>query len=85
MSMKERGLVEVSMRGGKRANITNSDTEDWDWWVGYGKDESCQFEGPWAHMAVLAARILAHPNTEKVAPNLYRPNHGLTKDQEESY
>lgn len=86
MSMKERGLVSVELRGGKRANIGKSDAiEDWDWWVGWGKDESCQFEGPWAHMAILAAKILRHPNTKAVAPNLYQPDIPITPEQEESY
>jgi hypothetical protein len=60
------------LSGGKRTHIAASEWID-DWWVGFGKDESCQFEGPWHHMANLAARILAHPNTEKVAPALYCP------------
>jgi len=86
MSMKERGLVPVEMQGGKRANIGNSQNiEDWDWWVGWGKDKSCQFEGPWAHMAILAAKILRHPNTKAVCPNLYQPDIQLTPEQEDSY
>jgi hypothetical protein len=50
-----------------------------------GKDQSCQFEGPWQHLAILAAKILAHPNTQRVCPNLYRPESGLTPEQEDSY
>jgi hypothetical protein len=78
------GLEKISMSGGKRANLAHSKNLD-DWWVGTGKDESCQFEGPWEHMVILAARILSHPNTQKVAPNLYLPNIQLTKEQEETY
>ena len=79
------GLEKVShMRGGKRANIGHSEWLD-DWWVGWGKDESCQFEGPWLHMAILAAKILRHPNTAKVAPNLHQPDIKLTPEQEDSY
>jgi hypothetical protein len=74
----------VHLRGGKRTNIGPSEWLD-DWWVGWGKDESCQFEGPWEHMAILAAKILSHPNTEAVAPNLYRPDLALTDEQERSY
>lgn len=90
MSMKEQGLVCVALSGGKRTNIGhNSDGEmdgdDWDWWVGWGKDSSCQFEGPWAHMAILAAKILRHPNTQKVAPNLYMPDIPITPEQESNY
>lgn len=44
--------------GGKRANLMKSDLTD-DWWVGIGKDESCQFEGPWEHMVELARQVLA--------------------------
>ena len=85
MSMKELGLVPVEMSGGKRTNIGNSDSiDDWDWWVGWGKDSSCQFEGPWAHMAILAAKILRHPNTKAVAPNLH-VELPLTPEQEDSY
>lgn len=70
--------------GGKRTNLKRS---KWmgSWWVGYGKDESCQFEGPWSHMVILAAKILRHPATELVAPNLYRPDLILTPEQENNY
>lgn len=86
MSMKERGLEPVRMRGGKRANIGhNEHSPDWDWWVGWGKTEGCQFEGPWVHLAILAAKILRHPNTRAVAPNLYREDIVLTPEQEDMY
>lgn len=89
MSMKEQGLERVDLSGGKRANIGHThefhgNDEDWDWWVGWGKDESCQFEGPWIHMAILAAKILRHPNTAKVAPNLH-VELPLTDEQERPY
>lgn len=80
----EDGLDKVSLRGGKRTNIGHSEWLD-DWWVGWGKDQSCQFEGPWEHMAILAAKILRHPNTQKVAVNLYQPDIAITKAQEDSY
>lgn len=66
-------LDKVGLSGGKRTNIDPAEGWD-DWWVGYGKDTSCQFEGTWEHMAILAAKILRHPNTQKVAPNLYWPD-----------
>lgn len=78
------GLEKVSLSGGKRTNIQHCDWMD-DWWTGHGKDESCQFEGPWQHMAILAAMILRHPNTKLVAPNLYLPDISLTLEQENSY
>lgn len=78
-------LEKVSLMGGKRAHLTPTDVPDWDWWVGWGKDESCQFEGPWQHMAVIAAKILRHENTKKVAPNLFRPDLVLTEEQENNY
>lgn len=72
------------LRGGKRTNLERS---EWmgDWWVGYGKDDGCQFEGSWAAMVYLAAKILRHPATEVVAPNLYRPDLELTAEQEGNY
>jgi hypothetical protein len=78
----EMKLEPVGMRGGKRANLGPGHLDDW--WVGWGKDEFCQFEGPWEHMAILAAKILRHENTRKVAPNLFvvMP---LTPAQEDSY
>ena len=82
--MTDNGLEKVFLSGGKRTHIEHSDWID-DWWVGYGKDESCQFEGPWLAMAVLAAKILRHPNTEKEAPNLYLPDIELTSEQEDNY
>lgn len=70
--------------GAKRVNVVES---EWmpGWWVGYGKDESCQSEGEWAHWAILAAKILRDPATEVVAPNLYRPDLELTRQQEQNY
>lgn len=70
------------LSGGKRCNMETSNWLD-DWWVGYGKDDGCQIEGPWHHWANLAAQILSHPNTEKVAPELYRPE--LTNSVEDLY
>lgn len=87
-------VVAVSMRGGKRANLIPNEASDretsdgermnWDWWVGHGKSPECQFEGPWLHMAILAAKILRHPNTLLVAPNLYTELE-LTEEQESMY
>lgn len=42
------------LSGGKRCNIEDHDG----WWVGYGKDESCQIEGGWADWVELAKEIL---------------------------
>lgn len=60
------------LSGAERANIEHS---DWlgDWFVGYGKDEYCQFEGTWWHMICFARNVLASENTELVAPEFYRP------------
>lgn len=77
--------TDVYLMGGKRAHIVPTDDKGWDWFVGYGKDESCQFEGPWLHMAIIAAKILRHPNTQKVASNLYLPDIALTEEQENNY
>lgn len=60
--------------GAKRANITfNEEGSDWDWFVGYGKDESCQFEGSWYDMVCFARNVLACENTKLVAPEFYKP------------
>lgn len=58
--------------GGKRANLRES---DWlkDWFVGFGKDDSCQFEGTWWDMICFARNILASDNTKVVAPEFYKP------------
>ena len=58
--------------GAKRANISKS---DWlgDWFVGWGKDESCQFEGTWWDMICFARNILASENTKIAAPEYYKP------------
>lgn len=77
-------LQRAHLSGGKRTNLMPSEWLD-DWWVGYGKDESCHFEGPWEHIAILAAKVLRHPNTAMVAPNLYQPDIPLTPEQERSY
>jgi hypothetical protein len=58
--------------GAKRANIECS---EWlpDWFVGYGKDESCQFEGTWWDMICFARNVLASKNTKLCAPEFYKP------------
>ncbi len=58
--------------GAKRANISESDWID-DWFVGYGKDESCQFEGTWWDMICFALNVLASENTKLAAPEFYMP------------
>lgn len=58
--------------GSKRTNIRKSDWID-DWFVGYGKDESCQFEGTWWDMICFARNILANENTKLCAPWFYKP------------
>lgn len=61
-----------SISGAKRANIYYS---EWlsDWFVGFGKDEGCQFEGSWWDMICFARNILACENTKLVAPEYYHP------------
>ena len=72
-----------NLSGGKRANIRrDAGSSNFE---GYGKDESCVFEGPWKHLVILAAKILRHPATEVVAPNLHRPDLKLTPEQEDNY
>lgn len=59
-------------RGAKRANVRNDDAES-DWFVGFGKDESCQFEGTWWDMICFARNVLANENTKTCAPSFYMP------------
>lgn len=63
---------EESLSGAKRANI---DISEWlpDWFVGSGKDFSCQFEGTWWDMICFARNVLASENTKLVAPEFYKP------------
>lgn len=60
------------MRGAKRANIVESECIE-DWFVGHGKDESCQFEGTWWDMICFARNVLASENTKISAPSFYMP------------
>lgn len=59
--------------GAKRAHIAKS---GWmgDWFVGFGKDESCQFEGTWWDMVCFARNVLASENTRISVPEFYRPD-----------
>lgn len=59
--------------GAKRANIMLNDAMMPDWFVGFGKDESCQLEGTWWDMVCLARNILASDNTKLVASEFYKP------------
>jgi len=77
-------LRKVMLVAAKRAHLVPSDYIE-DWWVGYGKDESCQFEGCWLDMAILAAQILKHENTQLVALNLYKPDLEFTEEQRRNY
>ena len=61
-----------SVSGAKRANIDKSEWTN-DWFVGSGKDESCQFEGTWWDMICFARNVLASENTRLAAPEFYRP------------
>ena len=60
--------------GAKRANLRES---KWlpDWFVGFGKDESCCFEGDWWDMICFARNVLASPNTKQCAPEWYHPEY----------
>lgn len=71
---------EAYNRGSKRTNLVHHDLRDgdegpqtWDWFVGYGKDGSCDFEGTWWDMICFARNILASKNTELVAREFYKP------------
>ena len=68
------GLEDTQISGAKRANISKF---EWlpDWFVGQGKDESCQFEGTWWDMICFARNILASPNTKRCAPEWYHPEY----------
>ena len=52
---------ETYFNAGKRTHLKTGTLADW--FVGYGKEKSCQFEGPWHAMVVLAALILSSENT----------------------
>lgn len=63
---------EEYISGAKRTNIIESEWLN-DWFVGFGKDESCQFEGTWWDMICFARNILSSPNTKQCAPEFYHP------------
>lgn len=78
--MMENNTVEITRweryheSGAKRANLRAS---EWlsDWFIGYGKDESCFFEGTWWDMICFARNVLASPNTKQCAPEWYHPEY----------
>lgn len=53
---------ETHFNAAKRTHIESGQLTDW--FVGYGKDRSCQFEGSWHHMIRMAALILSSENTQ---------------------
>lgn len=72
--IKIKSWPDKSLSGSKRTNIVQSDAmRDWDWFVGYGKNESCQFEGSWFDMVCFARNVLASENTKLAAPEFYKP------------
>lgn len=64
--------------GTKGSKRTHVHTSAWlpDWFVGFGKEPSCQFEGTWWDMICFARNILASENTKLVAPEFYKPDWG---------
>ena len=69
-----------SLSGAKRANLIHADkfhnydaAQSYDWFVGFGKDQSCMFEGTWWDMICFARNVLASENTQLVAPEFYQP------------
>lgn len=63
---------QTDVSGSKRTNLVYSKWLD-DWFVGYGKDESCFLEGSWWDLICLARNILASKNTQIAAPKYYHP------------
>ena len=75
---------EDGVTGSKRTHLRPS---RWlpDWFVGFGKDESCQFEGTWWDMMCFARNVLASKNTALVAPEFYKPEwkiHNYTGEEQ---
>lgn len=61
---------ETYLKGAKRAHIGGGDdTYIDDWFVGWGKERGCQFEGKWYHMMILAAMILSSENSRLAVEN----------------
>jgi hypothetical protein len=63
-----------AIRGAKRLGVSWC---PWmgDWFTSWSpRNGNNNAEGTWFQWAHLAARILAHPFTQKVAPELYRPD-----------
>lgn len=52
--------------GGKRTNLMRAGEFLPNWWVGFGKDEGCQFEGPWEDIVRLARKIVAYADGESL-------------------
>lgn len=61
-----------SIYAAKRAHLSAS---DWlpDWFWGWGKDQSCVFEGTWWDMVCFARNVLASENTQLIAPEFHKP------------
>lgn len=68
---KEVDLPVDFVSGGKRVNLMQSNSHP-QLFFGFGKDESCVFEGSWGHMVAFACEVLACDNTKLIAPELYR-------------
>lgn len=48
-----------AVSGGKRCNVVRNDiSDDYPWWTGHGKDESCSIEGTPCHWHWLAFQIV---------------------------
>jgi len=61
-----KGWEENSLKGAKRVNINNNRSDIDDWFIGYGKDRSCQIEGNWTDWVNLALKILSSENTRQL-------------------
>lgn len=63
----------AEIKGSKRTHVSFGEFSDWDWFVGWGKGPSCQFEGSWWDMICFARNVLASENTRIAAPEFHRP------------
>ena len=69
--MSDKEWPEEYISAGKRTKLRTGTLTDW--FVGYGKDRSCQFEGNWHAMIAIAAKILSSPNTKIAVENSELP------------
>lgn len=76
----QRATTMAAYLAGKRIHVTHVDDPEWDWWIGWGKEDSCQIEGQANHWRWLALLILGLADQKDVPYSESKPTPEIVPD-----